>query len=110
MTTLSKTYNHSSYVSSTSSLSRRYNQFIKKMEFSHFGLIAVAILAGSCLGSITTMQIFEHNAPLWQFILSLDFTMANLVACIGQAPTKWVVNLCSLSILANTILLLLNIL
>lgn len=86
-----------------------YDRFIESIKFSHFGVIAMAILFGSCLGSIATMKVFENNAPLWQFVLSLAVTMANLVACISQAPTKWVVNLFSLSVVVNVILLLLNI-
>lgn len=90
------------------SLSSRYNNLVKKLEFSHFALIALAILVGSCLGSITTMYIFENNAPMWQFIVGLGFTMANLVACISQAPTKWVVGIFSASLIINTFLLILN--
>lgn len=85
-----------------------YDRLIEGLTFSHFGLIAFAILVSSCLGSIATMKIFENHADSWQFILSLAVTMANLVACISQAPTKWVVNLFGLSLIVNTLLLLLN--
>jgi hypothetical protein len=108
MTTLTATRASFNTSTQTISLASRYNVFIKKLEFSYFGIIAMAILISSCLGSIATMKIFEHNAPLWQFIVSLGFTMANLVACISQAPMKWVINLFAASILVNTVLLLLN--
>jgi hypothetical protein len=108
MTTLAKSHTHFNTTTQTVSLASRYSVFIKKLEFSYFGIIAMAILISSCLGGITTMQIFEHNAPLWQFIVSLGFTMANLVACLSQAPMKWVVNLFAASLLVNTVLLLLN--
>jgi hypothetical protein len=108
MTTLTKTYSHIEQVENTVNLARRYDAFIKRIEFSHFAIIAMAILIGSCLGSIATMKIFENNAPLWEFIASLTFTMANLVACIGQAPTKWVINLFVASLFVNTLLLLVN--
>lgn len=110
MTTLAKTYSHANQnqLVQSGSLSARYNLFIKKLEFSHFGIIAMAILIGSCLGSITTMKIFENHAPDWQFIVSLGITMANLVACISQAPTKWVVSLFTASIVVNTLLLVIN--
>jgi hypothetical protein len=110
MTTLAKTYGRVDSRAQSSGLSLSYNRFIKKLEFSYFGLISMAILIGSCLGSIATMQVFQNNAPMWQFILSLGFSMANLVACIGQAPTKWVVNLFALCILGNAALLVANIL
>lgn len=85
-----------------------YDRFIEQLHFSYFGLIAMAILIGSCLGGITTMKIFEADAGMWQFVLGLGVTMANLVASISQAPTKWVVNLFALSLLVNTVLLLVN--
>src|SRR4051812_13165083 len=108
MTTLAKTYERFDTHSETISLSTRYNLFIKQIEFSYFGIIAMAILISSCLGSIATMQIFKNDAPFWMFILSLAVTMANLVACIGQAPLKWVVNLFTFSVLVNMVLLILN--
>jgi len=108
MTTLAKSYSHTQALESTTGLRGRYNAFIKKLEFSYFGLIAVAILVGSCLGSAATMKIFENNAPFWQFVLSLGITMANLVACISQAPTKWVVNLFGAGLVINTVLLAVN--
>jgi len=85
-----------------------YDQFIKNLEFWHFSIISVAIIFSSCLGGIATMQIFENNAPFWEFLLAIGFTMANLVACIAQAPTKWVVNLFAASMLINALLLIIN--
>ncbi len=111
MTTLTKNYSHSDSITSTSTIgfAMRYNRFIEKLKFSHYSIISMSILIGSCLGGVATMKIFENDAPLWQFVLSLSFTMANLVACIAQAPTKWVVNLFTASFIVNTILLILNI-
>lgn len=108
MTTLNKTYGWFDTNTQTFTLASRYSRFLKSLEFNYFGIIAVAILFTSCIGGITTMKIFENNAPLWQFILSLGFTMANLVACIGQAPLKWVLYLFGSSLLVNVILLLVN--
>jgi hypothetical protein len=108
MTTLTKTYERFNTNTQTITLASRYSKFIKSIEFSYFSIIAMAILISSCLGSIATMKIFENAGPLWMFILSLAVTMANLVACISQASTKWVVNLFSLSIIVNVILLVAN--
>jgi hypothetical protein len=102
------TSNATLHQTSTTQLSA-YGRLIESLKFSHFGLIAMAILIGSCLGSVATMKIFQNYAPTWQFVLSLGVTMANLVACIAQAPTKWVVNLFVLSLFVNTVLLLINI-
>ena len=108
MSTLARTYGRFDSNTQTITLASRYQLFIKKIELSYFGIIAMAILISSCLGGITTMKIFENVGPLWMFILSLTVTMSNLVACISQAPTKWVVSLFTLSVLVNTVLLIVN--
>jgi hypothetical protein len=108
MNTLSKTYGQAQTLQNSAELSNWYNRFIEKMTFNYYGFIAMSILITSCLGGITTMQIFENGAPLWQFMISVSFTMANLVACIGQAPTKWVINLFALAGVVNTVLLMIN--
>lgn len=110
MTTFAKSISQTQQLEKSVIGTSRYDAFIKKMEFNHFALISMAILVGSCLGGIATMAIFENNAPFWQFALGLGISMANLVACISQAPTKWVVNLFGASLLINTVLLLMNIL
>lgn len=108
MTTFTKSYNLSHSDVNTLPSNSLYARLIKRLEFSYFGLIAMSILISSCLGGITTMQIFEHDAPLIEFILSVSFTMTVLVACLSQAPAKWIVNLFTLSILVNTVLLIIN--
>ena len=114
MTTITKSYSqsHTSHQtqnnSNTISLSKRYDDYIESLKFSHFGLIAMAILIGSMMGGVAAMFVFEAGAPLWQFIVGLGFTMANLVASIAQAPTKWVFNLFVLSLIVNTILIVAN--
>ena len=108
MTTLTKSHSRFDANTQTITLASRYALFIKKIEFSYFGFIAMSILISSCLGGITTMKIFENDAPIWMFILSIGVTMANLVSCLAQAPMKWVVNLFALSLLVNTVLLIVN--
>lgn len=114
MTTITKSYgrSHISHTTQTNSnsiiLLDHYNKLIEDLKFSHYGLITMAILIGSMMGSIAAMYVFEAGAPLWQFVVGLIFTMANLVACISQAPTKWVFNLFALSLIVNTILILVN--
>ena len=103
------TTTHFNYVkeksASANNLSKRYNRFIEDLKFSHFGLMVMAILIGSCLGSIAAMYLFMAGAPIWIFAIGLFASLANLVACIAQAPTKWVVNIFFLSVLINITLL-----
>jgi len=106
MSTITKTFNQSA--SANLSLGARYNKFIEDLKFSHFGLISMTILIGSIMGGIAAMFVFENHAPTWQFIVGLSASMANLVASIAQAPTKWVFNLFVLSLIVNTLLILAN--
>jgi hypothetical protein len=89
------------------SLSARYNNFIEGLKFSHFGLIVMTMLIGSMLGSISAMFVFYNGAPIWVFAIGLFAAVANLVACISQAPTKWVVNCFLLSVVVNVTLMFL---
>lgn len=107
MTTITKSFDQSQAQKSNANFSR-YETFIKKMDFNYYGLISMAILVGSCLGGIAAMKIFENDAPFWQFGLGLSISMANLVASISQAPTRWVVNLFGASLIINAILLIIN--
>jgi len=106
MTTLTKTYAHQH--TDSVSLLERYNNLMNKLQFSYFGLISMAILIGSILGGIAAMYVFEHDAPLWQFILCLGFSMMNNVFAISQAPVKWVFNTFVLTVLVNSFLIILN--
>jgi hypothetical protein len=108
MTTVTKNYAHQHLQSVSTTKQSAYDQLIKKLEFSHFSVISMAILIGSCLGGIAAMFVFQNGAPLWQFVLGLAFAMANLVACIAQAPTKWVVTLFLASLVVNSALLIIN--
>lgn len=108
MATITKSFNQSQTSSNDLSLSARYNKFIEDLKFSHFGLISMSILIGSIMGGIAAMFVFESGAPFWQFGLGLAVSMANLVAAIAQAPTKWAFNLFVLSLVVNTLLILAN--
>ncbi len=107
MNTLSKTYTHQN--ANSSSLNWRYNKLIDKLQFSYFGLISMTILIGSIIGGISAMYIFENNSPMWQFILCLGFSTMNNVFAISQAPVKWVFNAFVLTVLVNTILIVINV-
>jgi hypothetical protein len=86
-----------------------YEKLIKKAEFSYFGLISLTISVGSILGGIAAMYVFQNDAPIWQLGIAMSSSMANNVAAIGQAPARWIVNLFTLCVLANVLLILLNV-
>jgi hypothetical protein len=85
-----------------------YERLIKNLEPNHFGLISMSILIGSCIGGLAAMSVFENHGPFWQFIIGLYFSIANLVASIAQAPTKWVLNIFCGSALLNAFLIIIN--
>lgn len=85
-----------------------YNQLIEKLTFSYFGLISMTILIGSIMGGLAAMKIFENNAPIWQLGLVMASAMANNVSAIGQAPTKWVLNLFVVSMVISVLLFVIN--
>ena len=80
----------------------------EQLRFSHFAIISLSILVGSCLGGIASMYVFMNGAPFWQFVLGLGVSMANLVASIAQAPTRWVLLVFTASLLINLLLVVCN--
>lgn len=85
-----------------------YDKLIKKLDFSYFGLISMTILIGSIISGIAAMYILQNNAPIWQLGVCMALAMANNVSAIGQAPTKWIVNLFAACVLVNAVLILVN--
>lgn len=85
-----------------------YSRWIEKLNFSYFGIISMTILIGSIIGGVAAMFILKNNAPIWQLAACMGVAMANNVAAIGQAPTKWVINLFLACAGINTLLILIN--
>lgn len=92
----------------TSSELSAYEKFIKKLDFSYFGLISMTILIGSIVSGISAMFILQNDAPIWQLGICMALGMANNVGAIGQAPTKWIVNIFLGCILVNSLLIFIN--
>ena len=105
MTTYAK-HMEETRVSNGTGLLGSWNKMIDNLKFSHFGLICISILFGSCMGGVAAMYILQAGMPIWVVGIALSASLANLVASIAQAPTKWVVNLFALSLVINLILLL----
>lgn len=83
----------------------RYFEFVDSLSFSHYGLMTMAILIGSCLGSITAMVLFYAGASTWVFAVGLFATLANLVVSISQMPTRWMVTAFLISVVVNLALI-----
>ena len=80
----------------------------RKLTPSYYGLIAFTITVGSCMGGIAAMFVQENHAPIWQLALVMSAAMANNVASIGQAPTKWVLGTFLFCFVVSTGLTILN--
>lgn len=87
----------------------KYELWIESLNFSYFGIISMTILVGSIIGGIAAAMILSNNAPIWQLGACAAVSMGNNAAAIGQAPTKWIVNLFFVSLIANGILIMMNI-
>ena len=85
-----------------------YNQLIEKAKFSYFGIIAMTITIGSILGGIAAMYILQNDAPMWELALCMAVSMGNNVAAISQASVKWVINIFAICVVANIILVAIN--
>jgi len=86
-----------------------YDAFLQKLNFSYFGLMAMTITFGSCLGGIAAMYTMQNETPIWQLGIVMACAMANNVAAIGQAPIKWLVNIFAVTSVVNTLMILINI-
>lgn len=106
MTTYAKQLDDAKVSHNSGGLLGRWHKMIEDLEFSHFALICISILFGSCMGGVAAMFIMQAGMPIWVVGIALAVSLANLVASIAQAPTKWVVNLFTLSLVVNIILLL----
>jgi hypothetical protein len=105
---MATTLSHTAHTSSANTQLSWYGKLINKLDFSYFGLIAMTISIGSIIGGIAAMYIFENDAPIWQLGLCMAGAMANNVAAIGQAPTRWVVNIFILNFVISAFLILIN--
>lgn len=87
-----------------------YQRLLAEATFNYYFLISFAITLGSCLGGVTAMYILQNDAPIWQLLVNIYFTMGCNVACIAQVKAKWILNIFGISVLANIVLLLANVL
>lgn len=86
------------------------NKKIDALEFYRYGIMPISLTAGSCWGSVACLLISMNNAPLWQLAVCAVFTMASNAVAIALAPMRWVVWSFVVSVLLNTLLVLLNLL
>ena len=73
MATIVKIHGQSHGISKESSkFLEYYHNLINELQVVYFGLISMVIAAGSALGGISLMFVFENHAPLSQMIICIS--------------------------------------
>jgi|GEM_PF-781210 len=77
-------------------------------EESRFAMMTLMITVQSCIGSIACMYIFQNNASDIWFMICAAVTMGTNAMFIAQAPAKICLASLYLSILVNSMFILMN--
>lgn len=84
------------------------NEFFKNLEFNRFGWIAIILTVVGCLGGLTVgMGAIENTLAL---IIVVIPTMITLSLLLAVSPMRWIVYAASISMIIDTVLLLIYIL
>jgi uncharacterized membrane protein YhiD involved in acid resistance len=86
-----------------------FNEQAIKFEKSRFGWMAMCITIQSCLGSIACGFILESNANIIQLASCAAVTMASNAVFIALGSPKLCLTIFYLSLILNTIFILINI-
>ncbi len=86
-----------------------YQRQVDAFERGRLAWLSIYIIAHSCWGSIACMYVLLNNANVAQLAICAGVVMASNAMFIAQAPAKWCINVFYLSIVLNTIILLINI-
>lgn len=85
-----------------------YRRFIDEMEGVYFGVVAMSIVIATILGAIALMYIFKNKAPLWQVFVSVAFVLSNNIIPVAQQKLAWILGLFLISVLVNSLLIVVN--
>lgn len=86
----------------------RINAFFEKQEFNRYGIMAMTLTAGSCLGSVAVLFIFKNGGPTWQIAICAGVSMMANAAAIGLTSMKTVLWTFIVSVVVNLLLILAN--
>lgn len=86
----------------------RINAFFEKQEFNRYGIMAMTLTAGSCLGSVAVLFIFKNDGAMWQIAVCAAVSMLANTAAIGMTPMKTVLWTFVASVFVNLLLILVN--
>lgn len=82
--------------------------FNGNLEINRYAIISAVLLIVGCLGGLTVgYGAINHT---WQLIIVIIPTMTTLSLLLAVSPLKWILNMAVISVLINTIILIMNLL
>lgn len=87
---------------------QKVNTFFESLEFYRYSIMAMTLTAGSCLGSVAILVIAQNDAGLVQLSICSAVSMAANALAIAMAPMKIMLWSFVLSVVVNTLLILIN--
>ncbi|MDF2448088.1 MAG: hypothetical protein K0R26_592 [Bacteroidota bacterium] len=95
--------------SSAKGIDTWFNEQAAKFEAARFFWMAIFIIAQSCLGSVACMFILKNHASDVLLASCAAITMLCNSILIAQGPGKWCIATFYLSIILNSIFIIVNI-
>lgn len=86
----------------------KVNAYFEGMEFNRYGIMAMTITAGSCLGSVAVMYIAVNDGPLWQIAVCAAVSMLSNTTAIALSPMKVLLWSFILNLVVNSVFILMN--
>ena len=88
-----------------------YDQINEDFKENFFGMASISIIASTCLGSIAVMMsLYSGNGflPMFLVFLSVVVCCMHLVSFLSVQKPKIILNFLMLSLVVNTLLILVN--
>jgi hypothetical protein len=82
--------------------------FKGELEENRFAIISAVLLIVGCLGGLTVGFGAIHHT--WQLIVIVIPTMTTLSLLLAVSPLKWILNMATISIIINLLVLIVNLL
>lgn len=88
---------------------RRLNKYFEELEFYRYGIMAMTLTAGSCLGSGAVMFIAMNDGAMWQIAACSVVSMTANTAAISLTSMRLVAWSFIISVVVNSVLIVINI-
>jgi len=85
-----------------------FNHQADKFEAARFWWMALYIIIQSCLSSIAAAFILQNHADIWMLCSCAAMAMASNAVFIAQGDKKWCLAVFYLSLIVNTVFILVN--